>query len=75
MQVFQIHPVIKIFFAGYNSGDVNSSGERNTFVGGYSGSGNTTGFYNTFLGSYAGYDLTTSSVNNQNVILGGICGI
>ena len=58
-------------FVGYQSGNKNTTGIRNTFQGYRSGYSNTTGGYNTFNGFYSGYKNTTGA---NNIYIGSYSG-
>ena len=55
------------FFAGYQAGSVNTTGNNNTFVGFQAGFANTTGYNNFFAGIYAG---KLNTAGNDNTFIG-----
>jgi len=59
------------FFAGYQAGRANTTGDGNSFVGYQAGYANTSGAYNAFLGAGAGAANTSGS---DNTFLGGDAG-
>lgn len=51
-------------FAGFGSGNANSTGDRNSFFGGNAGLSNTSGNANSFFGFFAGASNTSGGANS-----------